>query len=233
MTSITPTSAEQPQAAEQADVSLHGVYMFVVRNWAVLASDIPGDRAKVQNALRKLERTGLLASTHVNGETALTWQSMYDVENEDAAEAKAEASFAAMYPDGEPQESSRSTSGPRRFPDAGADALNAEFAAAAQRIADAAGLRSKYHVSEAAEFRLLLASAMTKGGVVQIERREEDGAVLRIPVRALREFVASGDKDTAAKLRPLSCPPKLIGRKLAIYALVAAQDKTIREALSA
>jgi hypothetical protein len=128
--------------------------------------------------------------------------------------------------------SGRHNPGPRRFPKAAEDALNLEFANAAQALADEAGLRSRYHVSEAAEFRLRYRASMERGGVVQLERGEGEASA-RIPVKALREYIKTGDKAMAARLRPLAEGPKLLGRKLAIYALAAAQDKALREALSA
>jgi hypothetical protein len=82
---------------------LHDVYMFIVRNWAVNAEEIPGDRAFVEAALKTLTTTGgLVEPIHVNGEAKLTYQSMFDYENDDNAEADAEHNFNECFPEDAP-----------------------------------------------------------------------------------------------------------------------------------
>lgn len=96
MTTTTPTRDD-----------LRKTYMLVVKNWALTTADV-ADALKIETKdalarLRRIERTGLLESTHVNGERELTWQSHYDIENDDRANAVRDAGrdFNAQFPKGE------------------------------------------------------------------------------------------------------------------------------------
>jgi hypothetical protein len=85
---------------------LRKAYLYVVGGWALGTIEVAkgiGVRPEVATALLKaLEASGLIAGTHVNGERAVTWQSMYDIENSDPAETmkKARADFNAAFPTG-------------------------------------------------------------------------------------------------------------------------------------
>lgn len=102
----TTATRNDTRLTEQDAVKLAAVYMQVARNWAVYVEEIveainseddPRFRGTntvaVNSMLRQLEKLGLLASEHVNGEKPLTWQSYFDIENEDDAEENAEAAF--------------------------------------------------------------------------------------------------------------------------------------------
>lgn len=82
--------------------NLHAVYMNVVQNWAQYVSDIVKDtgltKEQVASLLGTLERKGILASEHVNGETRKIWQSYFDIENEQNVIENAEAKFAETFP---------------------------------------------------------------------------------------------------------------------------------------
>jgi hypothetical protein len=121
--------------------------------------------------------------------------------------------------------------GAARFPDAAKDAANKALAEAAQALAEKAGLRSRYLSGEAAEFRALYEAAKERGAVT-IKRRDS-GQEAKVKAADLREWALDGDapKEAAAALREIASPPKLIGRKLAIYAYVAVEDKSIREVI--
>src|SRR5687768_20454 len=129
------------------------------------------------------------------------------------------------------QEQSKGKRTARRFPDAGRDQINKDLAAAAQKLADAAGLRSKYLSGESAEFRALY-SVTKERGVVKIERRD-NGRTAKIKAADLAKWVREGErsKETAAALREVAEAPKLLSRKLAVYVYVATEDKRVREAL--
>jgi hypothetical protein len=100
--------------------ALRTAYLYVVDNWAVDASDIAKatktDVKDVNKLLKRLERTGLLASTHVNGEKALTWQSYYDVQNGEKR-SDAIADFNKAFPAKQPVAAGRTgvtgATGPR------------------------------------------------------------------------------------------------------------------------
>lgn len=77
---------------------LHAVYMFVVENWAVDTADVKAKFEGAPSLLKTLKTKGLLVSNHVNEDKALTWQSMFDAENDADAEAKAEQAFNEAFP---------------------------------------------------------------------------------------------------------------------------------------
>jgi len=98
---------EQEHNAKDARLDLdRKVYTYVLLNWAVSAKDVltgdllagTGAEAKDVNAsLKRLENKGLLASEHINGERELTWQTMYDIENDPDAETNGQADFDAAH----------------------------------------------------------------------------------------------------------------------------------------
>lgn len=81
---------------------LHTVYMDVVYNWAVDVAEIAQHtnltKDQVRSALGTLERKGMVASTYVNSEPPMIWQSYFDIQNESDAETNAEAEFAEKFP---------------------------------------------------------------------------------------------------------------------------------------
>lgn len=99
--------------------NLKTVYNFVVANWATDKAEIESAKivaGGVDSLLKTLERKGLLASTHVNGEKKLTWQSMFDIENEADVLERSAAAFDAAFPvkQAEPATSDRThATGPR------------------------------------------------------------------------------------------------------------------------
>jgi hypothetical protein len=93
--------------------ALRKTYLYVVDNWAVGTGELKDKGLDIRHA-KKLERDGLLATTHVNDERELTWQSYFDIANEDNR-ADAVAAFDAVYPKGQPVNSGggRGGYGPR------------------------------------------------------------------------------------------------------------------------
>lgn len=80
---------------------LRATYMHVVKNWAVTTEEIAKEMFgnDVPEARAALDRLGdLVAGTHVNGETPLTWQSMFDVENETNVPQRAGKAFNKVFP---------------------------------------------------------------------------------------------------------------------------------------
>jgi hypothetical protein len=124
----------------------------------------------------------------------------------------------------------RSVKTTRRFPDAAKDETNKALAQAAQALADKAGLKSRYLAGEAQEYRALF-KATKERGAVTIKR--SDGKTAKLKATDLRAMALEGNpsKETAAALREVASPPKLSGRKLAVYVYVAVEDKAIREVL--
>lgn len=110
--------------------ALFATYKFVVNNWAVYADDVAkGTDQDVKTATKLLERlrsVGLLATEHVNGEKALTWQSFFDVENEANVPARSTRAFNKVYPKDSPVNEAttgrRGATGPRYSEDQLAEA---------------------------------------------------------------------------------------------------------------
>lgn len=128
--------------------SLHEVYSYVWGNWAVTAGEIADQLglsvSRVNALLRKLNRARLVESLHVNNERALTWQSYYDIENEDGVEARAERDFAEAFP-GEPETRGGHTggSGPRYTPEQIAEGVRLTLEGeTAKAVALAVGVKS-------------------------------------------------------------------------------------------
>jgi hypothetical protein len=81
--------------------NLRATYLAVVDGFAVSTKEV-ADAAKlskdeIQPLLRELQRTGLIVANHVNGAKAITWQSMFDVENVPNARKQAVKSFQNVY----------------------------------------------------------------------------------------------------------------------------------------
>lgn len=95
---MATTTTKQPTTRSQA----RKVYMSVLNNWALYATDVAEDTGmpakQVNQLLRQLESRGLVASTHVNSERTLTWQTNHDVENDTDALANGKAEFAERWP---------------------------------------------------------------------------------------------------------------------------------------
>ena len=85
--------------------ALLATYKYVVTNWAVSAKEVAAgteqDSKATTNLLKRLQATGLLDATHVNGDRELTWQSMFDVQNDKQAGRKSTAAFNKAFPKGE------------------------------------------------------------------------------------------------------------------------------------
>jgi hypothetical protein len=81
-------------------VILAAAYWFVSTNWAVDAAEVAealGADVKTTNKiLRRLSSAGLLVAEHINGEKALTWQSMYATP-ESSEEAETEQAFIDTF----------------------------------------------------------------------------------------------------------------------------------------
>ena len=132
------------------------VYRYVVNNWAVSAQETAKgtglDQALVNRLLRRLERKGLTASTHVNGEHELTWQTYFDIENEQNVPQRAGRAFKAAWPlDEQERQANTGSDTPRpRYSD---DQLAKAKAAKAQgltrkQVAEAAGIRSPNYLAK-------------------------------------------------------------------------------------
>ena len=97
--------------------ALLATYKYVVTNWAVSAKEVAAgteqDSKATTNLLKRLQATGLLDATHVNGERELTWQSMFDVQNDKQAGRKSTAAFNKVYPKGESVSATSGRTGPR------------------------------------------------------------------------------------------------------------------------
>lgn len=106
---------------------LRTAYMHIVKNWAVGTNDIAdhfynGEIAAARRDLLELEASGLIEGTDVNGEAqgsarsgtykSLTWQSYFDVENEEDVEERAGAAFNQEYPPTKEDEVSQETQAP-------------------------------------------------------------------------------------------------------------------------
>jgi hypothetical protein len=110
----TGTPAAPADKWEASREVLRGAYMFVLNNWAVERGEVTNhlykinllpkdggvaaDARRTREVLDMLESAGLLASTHVNGANELTYQTYYDVENDDQAIRKGRRAFNKAYP---------------------------------------------------------------------------------------------------------------------------------------
>lgn len=131
------------------------VYMHVVRNWAVSAAEVAEDtglsRKETNSLLRQLERKGLLASEHVNSERELTWQSYFDIENEQRVPQRAAAAFRKAWPEDAPENGDTGSDTPRpRYTDAQLAKAKAAKAKGGTRkqVAEAAGIRSPNYLAK-------------------------------------------------------------------------------------
>lgn len=81
--------------------ALRKTYLAVVDGFAVGREDVVSvtklSADETMPLLRELERSGLVQSMHVNGQKALTYQSMFDVENDTNARVNAVKSFQEVY----------------------------------------------------------------------------------------------------------------------------------------
>lgn len=95
-----------PAKGERVEIdkaTLRRVYLAVVRNWAVSERDVANALAKekagelerkvVHRALQDLVAMQLLVAEHVNGERSLTYQSYFDVDNDEDALKNARKAF--------------------------------------------------------------------------------------------------------------------------------------------
>jgi hypothetical protein len=129
------------------------VYVNVLENWAQYASDVSADLGmdvKVVNTLlRQLERRGLVASTHVNGERTLMWQTYHDVENEPNALAEGKAEFTAKWPRSDKGTTRPGGGGPRYTPDQLRKAKAAKAKGLTRKeVAAAAGIASPNYLAK-------------------------------------------------------------------------------------
>lgn len=102
----TGVEASTLTVVSEADaLKLAAVYIFVVENWAVHASEVAEfltanetvkHAPEVNRLLKRLESDSLVVSMHVNEERALTWQSYFDVNNGDSMD-EAEQRFIDTY----------------------------------------------------------------------------------------------------------------------------------------
>lgn len=148
--------------------SLEQVYMYVVRNWATDAGEIADglDRSvgAVNTLLKKLATARLVEGTHVNNERKLTWQSYYDVENEDGAEALAARDFAEAFP-GEPETKAthKGGGGPRYTPEQIAKGVKLTVeGGTAKAVAAAVGVRSPNYFRKVVKAEIERAAAAIK-----------------------------------------------------------------------
>lgn len=147
-------------------------YMFVVDNWAVSAVEVAEaisampkrDLKKVGGSmepkeataiLKRLEKVALTASTHVNGERTLTWQSYFDVNNGESRE-EAEATFServAVAPEGTAVRRGRApggrgATGPRYTAEQIAEGIELRRSGASWlKVAEAMGVKSQVYFS--------------------------------------------------------------------------------------
>ena len=95
-----------PAKGERVEVSrdvLRRVYLAIVNNWAVSKPEIKSILGKqkagpllpkvLDRALKDLEAHQLIVAEHVNGEKALTYQSHFDVDNDEDALKNARKAF--------------------------------------------------------------------------------------------------------------------------------------------
>jgi predicted transcriptional regulator len=82
--------------------NLHAVFFDIVHNWAVDVAEIAEHtdltKDQVRSLLSTLERKGMVAGAHVNGEPTKIWQTYYDIQNETDVIERAEAEFAEKFP---------------------------------------------------------------------------------------------------------------------------------------
>ena len=134
------------------------VYRFVVNNWAVSAEEIAQgtglERPHVNQLLRQLKaHSNLVEGTHVNGERELTWQSYFDIENEQMVPQRAGRAFKAAWPVDEPERTNGNTGSDTPRPRYTEDQLAKARAAKAQgltrkQVAEAAGIRSPNYLAK-------------------------------------------------------------------------------------
>jgi hypothetical protein len=148
---MATTTTKQPTTRSQA----RKVYMYVVNNWAVYATDVAEGlnmpAKQVNQLLRQLERRGLLASTHVNSERTLTWQSYYDIENEDENDVRADArtAFDNAWPKGEKATTRPGGGGARYTPEQLKKAKAAKAKGGTRKqVAAAAGIASPNYLAK-------------------------------------------------------------------------------------
>lgn len=147
------------------------VYRYVVNNWAVTTSEVADEFTGLANTtaiLRQLAKRGLVASTHVNEEKALTWQSHFDIENEPMVPARAGRAFAKAWPVAEDTVASTngntgsSTPRPKYTEDQLAKARAAKAKGLTRKqVAAAAGIRSPNYLAKLLK-REALAAAKAK-----------------------------------------------------------------------
>jgi hypothetical protein len=132
-------------------------YKYVVNNWAVSAREAAEgtdtDPKATNNLLKRLAGAGLLDSTHVNGEKSLTWQSMFDVQNDKQAGRKSTAAFNKAFPKGEvvsPAPKRNGATGARYTEEQLATGRDARVGGSSwAEVAKVAGVKSPFHFSKA------------------------------------------------------------------------------------
>lgn len=93
------------------------VYRFILVNWAVNKAEIiegtnlPKDA--VTRALKQLERSGIVAGERVNMERVLTYQTYFDIENDDEAETKGMEQYHETFPNKEDKMTRKNDGTPR------------------------------------------------------------------------------------------------------------------------
>jgi hypothetical protein len=143
---------------------LFNVYRAVLLNWAISNVGIERitklDAKEVKRLTMKLARTGLLEGTHVNSERTITWQTMYDVENDANAIRNGERDFAEMFPKDEPAKSEPAktvkpktktgATGARYTDDQLTEAIveRLAFNASWKEVAATVGVKSPFHFSK-------------------------------------------------------------------------------------
>lgn len=180
--------------------TLNEIYLYVVRNWAVGAGEIANgtDRSvtAVNAALRKLAKARLVEGTHVNNERATTWQSYYDIENEDGVEAKAARDFAEAFP-GEPETKTahKGGGGPRYTPEQIGKGVELTLAGeTAKAVAAKVGVKSPNYFRKVVKAEIERAAkqidaAAKKAGATR--RQKQSARVAKRVVKRVRK--ADGD----------------------------------------
>lgn len=145
----TTTTTRKPTTRSEA----RKVYMHILENWALYASDIAKDLAmptkQVNSLLRQLDSRGLLASTHVNGERTLTWQTWHDLANEQGALEAAKAEFAEKWPTKDAGTTRPGGGGARYTPDQLRKAQAAKAKGGTRKqVAAAAGIASPNYLAK-------------------------------------------------------------------------------------
>lgn len=137
-------------------VILAAAYKFVVDNFAATTAEVAEALSlDTKTAKRYLERLGsdLVVGEHINGRSGeLTWQSYFDVENEEDVEARSDQAFIDTFriSSGKAPKPSAAAgaTGPRYTPEQLATGREARLAGASwPKVAEAAGVKSDGYFS--------------------------------------------------------------------------------------